>query len=60
MEDFREVQDEQKKDDVKEITGEKTENMEIDDKRTMKPLQTRRNMRKSATFAGDRKARQEA
>ncbi len=30
MEDFREVQDEQKKDDVKEITGEKTENMEID------------------------------
>ena len=31
MEDFIEVQDEQKKDDVKEITGEKTENMEIDD-----------------------------
>lgn len=30
MEDFREVQDEQKKDGVKEITGEKTENMEID------------------------------
>ena len=36
MEDFREVQDEQKKDDVKEITGEKTENMEIDDKTTEK------------------------